>query len=29
MSKYNVIVVVLDSFRQDHISFYNKGRLST
>jgi arylsulfatase A-like enzyme len=24
MSKYNIIVVVLDSFRQDHISFYNK-----
>lgn len=22
---YNVIVVVLDSFRQDHVSFYNKG----
>ncbi|MEM0003594.1 MAG: sulfatase [Thermoproteota archaeon] len=25
MDKYNIIVVVLDSFRQDHISFYNKG----
>lgn len=25
MNKYNIIVVVLDSFRQDHISFYNKG----
>lgn len=26
--KYNVIVVVLDSFRQDHISHYNKGERS-
>jgi arylsulfatase A-like enzyme len=25
MNKYNVIIVMLDSFRQDHISFYNKG----
>ncbi len=25
MDKLNVIVVVLDSFRQDHVSFYNKG----
>jgi len=22
----NVIVIVLDSFRQDHVSFYNGGR---
>jgi arylsulfatase A-like enzyme len=23
---YNVIVIMVDSFRQDHISFYNRGR---
>jgi arylsulfatase A-like enzyme len=25
-ANYNVIVIMLDSFRQDHISFYNRGR---
>lgn len=23
---YNVIVIMLDSFRQDHIGFYNRGK---
>lgn len=26
MTKYNVIFIVLDSLRQDHVSFYNKGQ---
>ncbi|MEM2941484.1 MAG: sulfatase [Thermoproteota archaeon] len=25
MPKYNLIIVVLDSFRQDHVSYYNRG----
>jgi len=26
MQHYNLIIIVLDSFRQDHMSYYNKGR---
>ncbi len=24
--KYNLIIIMLDSFRQDHVSYYNKGK---